>query len=94
MRLSLLPAGLVLGGLVGQAALVVRRFFSTLVAEEFLILICTAMGFAHVLRETGCDRHLCRCLTAPLRRARTLLVPGAVVVGFLVNIPIISQTGH
>src|SRR5205823_3572352 len=31
-------------------------------------------------------------LVGPLRRVRFLLVPGTVVVSFLVNIPIISQT--
>ena len=92
VRLALILAGLLLGSLAGQVAVVVRKFFSTFVAEEFLIPICTAMGFAYVLRQTGCDRHLVQVLTTPLRRVRLLLIPGAVVVAFVVNIPIISQT--
>jgi DcuC family C4-dicarboxylate transporter len=31
-------------------------------------------------------------LIRPLRRVRVFLIPGAVLVGFLVNIPVISQT--
>jgi DcuC family C4-dicarboxylate transporter len=92
VRLVLLLAGLALGVLAGQPQVVVRRFFTTLVAEEFVVPICCAMGFAHALRRTGCDLHLVHLLVGPLRRARPLLIPGAVVVGFVVNVPIISQT--
>jgi DcuC family C4-dicarboxylate transporter len=49
------------------------------------------MGFAYVLRHTGCDVHLVRLLSAPVRSVRPLLLPATVVIGFLVNIPIISQ---
>ncbi len=50
------------------------------------------MGFAYVLRHTGCDQHLVRLLTAPVRRVRPLVLPGVCAVGFVVNIPVISQT--
>jgi DcuC family C4-dicarboxylate transporter len=50
------------------------------------------MGFAYVLKHTGCDRQLVRVLMGPVRRVRFLTVPGVVGVGFLVNIPVISQT--
>ena len=92
VRLTLITAALALGILAGAPANIVRKFFQTLAAEEFLIPICAAMGFAHVLRHTQCDRHLVHVLTDPLRRVRALLIPGAVLVGFVVNIPIISQT--
>jgi DcuC family C4-dicarboxylate transporter len=71
---------------------IARTFLSTLVAEKFVVPICCAMGFAHVLRLTECDRHLIQLLIKPLRRVRPLLIPGGVVVGFLINIPVISQT--
>jgi DcuC family C4-dicarboxylate transporter len=45
-----------------------------------------------VLRQTQCDQHLVQLLVQPLRRVQLFLVPGAVLVGFLVNIPVISQT--
>ena len=71
---------------------IARTFLTTLVAEKFVVPICCAMGFAHVLRLTECDRHLIQLLIKPLRRVRPLLIPGGVVVGFLINIPVISQT--
>src|SRR5439155_369364 len=71
---------------------VVRLFLTPLSNEQFVVPICTAMGFAHVLRLTGCDQHLVHLLVRPLQRVRLFLIPGAVLVGFIVNIPVISQT--
>ena len=50
------------------------------------------MGFAYVLKLTRADQHLVRLLIGPIRSARFFLVPWIVLVGFIVNIPIISQT--
>lgn len=92
VRLALVLAALALGAITGQAMQIVQTFLTTLTAEKFVVPICCAMGFAHVLRHTACDRHLVQLLIQPLRRLRLFLVPGAVLVGYLVNIPIISQT--
>ena len=92
VRLALLLAAVALGALSGTLPAIIQKFFSTLVAAEFVVPICSAMGFAYVLRHTQCDRHLVHLLLSPLRRVRPLLIPGAVLVGFVVNVPIISQT--
>jgi len=102
VRLVLLAAALLIAGAAGlqdephrrHAALaaVVREFLATFSNEKFVIPICAAMGFASVLRHTGCERHLVLLLVTPLRHVRGLLIPGVVLVGFLVNIPVISQT--
>ncbi len=92
VRIVLSAAALVLGLLAGQPAMVVREFLNTFSSEKFVIPICTAMGFAYVLKHTGCDDQLVRLLVAPVRRVRVLMVPGVILVGFIVNVPIISQT--
>lgn len=92
VRLALLGAALALGALAGQPMAVVRVFLATFSNERFVVPICTAMGFAYVLRYTGCDQHLVHLLMRPIQRVRALLVPGTVAVGFLVNIPVVSQT--
>src|SRR5436305_5475163 len=92
VRLALVLAALVLGALAGDPMAIVRTFLVTLAREQFVVPICTAMGFAYVLRHTGCDQHLVHLLVEPLRRVRPLLVPGAVLAGFPLNIPDISQT--
>lgn len=92
VRLALLLASLVLGLLAGQPSAVLQKFLTTFSDEKYVVPICTAMGFAYVLRHTRCDAHLVELLCRPLRRVRMLVIPGAVLVGFVVNIPIISQT--
>ncbi|MBL9124214.1 MAG: C4-dicarboxylate transporter DcuC [Planctomycetaceae bacterium] len=93
VRLAIGGAGLLLGIVSGSPAAVVRAFMASFVDPKTVIPICFAMGFAFVLKETRCDQHLVQLLVVPLRRARLLVVPGTVLVGFLVNIPIVSQTG-
>ncbi len=92
VRLVLTLTGIALAALADDPLRAVRIFLATFSSEQFVIPICTAMGFAYVLRQTECDLHLVRLLSAPVRRVRPLLVPGTVVIGFLVNIPIVSQT--
>jgi DcuC family C4-dicarboxylate transporter len=99
VRLVLIGSALVIAAVADLAsgrtlalAAVVREFVGTFSNEKFVVPICSAMGFAYVLRHTGCERHLVLLLVAPLRRVKWLLVPGVIGVGFLVNIPVISQT--
>jgi DcuC family C4-dicarboxylate transporter len=93
VRLVLTLAALALGTLAGQPMAIVRKFLETFSNEQFVVPICCAVGFAYVMREAQCDQHLVRLLVRPLRRVPILLVPGTVLVGFLVNIPVISQVG-
>jgi len=85
-----------IGGLFSTAlsgvSPVVRVFLETFSSEKFVVPICSAMGFAYVLKLTRADQHLVRLLLGPIRKAKFFLVPWIVLVGFIVNIPIISQT--
>lgn len=100
VRIVLFAAAMLLGlltdfalGLRGEkSAMIVREFLNTFSSEKFIIPICSAMGFAYVLKHTGCDDQLVRLLVAPVRRVRFLMVPGVILIGFVVNVPIISQT--
>ena len=92
VRLTLFLAAAVLGIMAGNPQIILQTFFTTFTNEKFVVPICAAMGFAYVLRHTGCDQHLVHLLVRPLTRVRFLLLPGTVVVGFLVNMPVVSQT--
>ena len=76
VRLVLFVAALVLGGLAGDLGPVIRTFLVTLSSEQFIVPICSAMGFAQVLRHSGCDQHLVQLLVKPIRHVRALLIPG------------------
>ncbi len=92
VRLVLMIAALTLGAIALNPQAIVREFIITLTNEKFIIPLCCGMGFARVLQGTGCDQHLVRLLVKPLTYVRILLIPGTVVVGFFVNMPIVSQT--
>src|SRR3954447_1776876 len=92
VRLTLVLGGLVLGVLAGKPQAIVQTFLEYLTREQFLLPIGCCMGFAHVLRHTGCDQHLVHLLARPIERVRALLIPGVVLVAVIVNVPIVSQT--
>lgn len=91
VRLVLFLAALILGALGNNMAAIVREFLVTFSNEKFVIPICTAMGFAHVLRSTRCDEQLVRLLIQPLQKIKALLIPGVIIIGFIANSTIISQ---
>ena len=91
VRLALFVAALLLGALAGDLPAISRAFIETFSSEKFVVPICSAMGFAYVLKHTGSDADFVRLLIAPVRRMRWFLVPGVILVGFTVNIPLISQ---
>jgi DcuC family C4-dicarboxylate transporter len=92
VRIVMVCSALALGVLAWNPEAIVRVFLVTFTNERFIIPLCCGMGFAHVLKHTGCDQHLVHLLVDPLSKVRALLVPGTVVVGFLVNMPIVSQS--
>lgn len=90
VRLVLLGAGLALCALAGKPLLLADTFAKGMVAA-MVAPICAAMGFAAVLRATGCDRDLVGLLVTPLRRVRWLALPGGILVAYAVNLAIPSQ---
>lgn len=92
VKLTLILAALLLGCLAGAPMTIVQTFLKYFTDERYLLPIGCCMGFAFVLRETECDKHLVHLLLRPLQRVRTLLIPGIVLIGVLVNVPIISQS--
>src|SRR5579884_2335949 len=92
VRLVLLLTALALGCLAGHPEVIVQKILTTMVNEQFVIPIGCCLGFVYVLRQTGCDEHLVRLLVRPIQRIRPLLIPGTVLIGALVNVPVISQT--
>ncbi len=65
------------------------EFVKGLTNPQFVVPICTAMGFAYVCKYTNCDAHLVHLLLRPLSKVRFLLIPGGIVVSFLINSAIV-----
>ena len=91
VRLVLLASGMVLGLIAGRPLLVFDSFARAMVAG-MVGPICAAMGFAAVVSATGCDKHLVHLLLLPIRKVRTLLLPGGILAAYLINMAVSSQT--
>jgi len=92
VRFVLVVAGLIMGTLVGTPWVILDVFQKVLGRGDVIGPICSAMGFAFVLRATGCDKDMVRLLIKPLQRVRWLLIPGGCAIGFITNMAITSQT--
>jgi len=93
VRLVLLAGAVPLFAVSDGLKLMLTKLVDEMANPGTVVPICTALGFAHVLRITGCDQHLVRLLLRPLRRVRWLLTPGGIAAGYLVNTTVVSQTG-
>ena len=92
VRLVLFSAGLALALLALKPLAVFDVFLSEMGNGKTIGPICSAMGYAWVLRATGCDQAMVRLLLSPARKIRWLLIPVGCAVGFVTNIAITSQT--
>lgn len=92
VRLVLFAAALLLACLAGKPWIPFDSFRAMMANGDVIAPICAALGYAYVLKQIGADQELVRLLTSPMRRAPWLLIPGGCVVGFIINIAIVSQT--
>ena len=93
VRLVLSLAGLALFVWAGRSTDFLGVLVRELANPRTVVPIGAALGFARVLAVTGCDKHLVHLMISPIRKARGLMVPGGIAVGYLVNTAIVSQTG-
>jgi DcuC family C4-dicarboxylate transporter len=93
VRLILILASLPLFAATGQVSAMLVKLVGEMANPGTVVPICSALGFAYVLRLTGCDQHLVRLLLRPLRQARILLVPGGIAAAYVFNTTIVSQAG-
>src|SRR3954464_5800159 len=92
VRLTLFAAGLALATLAATPLVVFDVFLAEMGNGKTIGPICSAMGYAFVLRSARCDRAAVQLLLGPARRAWWLLIPGGCLTGFVMNIAITSQT--
>jgi DcuC family C4-dicarboxylate transporter len=93
VRLALLTGGLVLALLSLNLQAWSEAFLKSMTVAGLISVILPVMGFAAVMELTGCDRHLVKMLTDPLVKVRPLLVPGAMLVTYLINTALSSAAG-
>lgn len=92
-RLVLFLAGLVMAVISGKALEAINAFSTAMVNAGLVPVIGTVMGFAYVMKLTECDSHLVYWLAGGLKRFRAVLIPGTVLVTFVINIALPSAAG-
>jgi DcuC family C4-dicarboxylate transporter len=98
-RLVLALSGLVMallgqylcGGMTVSAA--VQAFIKQLVNGGLVPTIVTVMGFGYVMTFTKCSDHLVNALVRPLTHVPAIVIPGAVIITWLLNIVLPSAAG-
>src|SRR5688572_4254765 len=92
VRVVLFGLAMVIAFIAGEPELVFRKTLEGLAGSSYLLPICTAMGFAYVVRDAGCVEALVRLLVRPLLRMPALILPGSAAVALVVNSAVGSQT--
>jgi len=93
VRLALLSGGLVMAVLSLKPLAFSDAFTKSMTTAGLISVILPVMGFAAVMELTGCNAHLVKMLTDPLLKVRVVLVPGAMLVTYLINTAISSAAG-
>lgn len=99
-RLVLALSGLVMAfigqvvvGTNGGVSAAVDAFVKQLVNGGLVPTIVTVMGFGYVMTFTKCSDHLVNLLVKPLARVPVIVIPGAVIITWLLNIVLSSAAG-
>ncbi|GAB7141099.1 C4-dicarboxylate transporter DcuC [Deferribacterales bacterium RsTz2092] len=92
-RLVLIAAGLLMALVAFSPLKAFSGFTSNMTSGGLIQSICSSMGFAFVLQLTECDKHLIYALANGLKRVRFIIIPGAALITFLINISITSAAG-
>src|ERR1051326_8692829 len=90
VRLVLALSATALFLIAGRLPEMFAKMAAEMAKPDTVVPICSAVGFAYVLKLTECDKHLVHLLLKPLSLpfARALLIPGGIVVGYLVNMAV------
>lgn len=92
VRFVLFIAGISLGLASGDVFAIFNEFQKSMGEGKTIAPICASMGYAFLLRMTGCDKAMVHYIMSPIQKLSWFLLPGSCFVGLLTNIAIPSQT--
>lgn len=91
-RMVLVAAGIVMCVCAGNPMAALNSFAKGM-GSSMISSACSSMGFALVMRFTGCDKHLINFLAKGLTKVHFLIIPGVVLATFAVNMALPSAAG-
>ncbi len=92
-RLTLIAAGLLMACISLKPMMAFQQFDKSMTNANLIIAICTAMGFAAVIKLTGCDVHLVALLTRPLKKIGAFLLLACGLVTCVIAVALPSTAG-
>lgn len=92
-RMVLFASGVLMATLAMNPLAAFDAFAKSMVTGGLIEAICSVMGFALVMKVTECDRHLIHLVANALRKVRPILIPGATLGTFAINIALPSAAG-
>lgn len=91
-RMVLVAAGIIMCACAGNPMAALNSFAKGM-GSSMISSACSSMGFALVMRFTGCDKHLINFLAKGLSKVHFLIIPGVVLATFAVNMALPSAAG-
>lgn len=92
-RMVLIAAGILMAIIAGKPMAALDAFAKSMTNAGLITSVCSCMGFALVMKYTGCDKHLVVAIGKVLKKMGFLLIPGATIATFIINIAIPSAAG-
>jgi len=92
-KLVLLVAGVFMALVALEPMTAFDAFAKRMTTGGLIQAICSVLGFAAVMKITGCDKHMINMLAGVLKRTGIFLVPVATLLTFSINIALPSAAG-
>ena len=92
-RMVLFIAGLSMAIIAGSPLAAFDAFAKNMTTAGLIEAICSVMGFAYVMKVTECDKHLINLVANGLTKVKPILIPGATLATFAINIALPSAAG-
>ena len=92
-RMVLIASGILMCIIGGKPMAALDAFAKSMTNAGLITSVCSCMGFAWCMKYTGCDKHLVVAIGKVLKKMGFLLIPGATLATFVVNIAIPSAAG-
>lgn len=92
-RMVLFCAGVLMALIAGNPLVAFDAFAKSMIEPGLIQAICSVMGFAFVMKVTECDKNLVNLMASALTKVRPILIPGATLATFAINIALPSAAG-
>jgi DcuC family C4-dicarboxylate transporter len=92
-KMILFASGLLMCIIGGNPMAAFEAFAARMTTGSLIQAILSVMGFAYVMKATECDKHLINFVSKGLLKVRPVLIPGAALATFAINISLPSAAG-